>query len=381
MEGSSPPVPSSPLVRTRSSSSSEFGSRSSALRGIFRKRAESGDVPSRGLDVRALLLACHAGELVGKPSKVVIEGRSFSGLPLLPTKTLSRYASQFVASDAHVEAGTKELLAALERECFVLSVSSQTVVVLGDAIPLLCRFSEALTYFVHTLVADRYALLTAWSRKAYELADNDMATLVCNALSQPQLLDFLVTFVPHRAATEGAQLYRSDGVDSSILSEVARRKCTSMLAGLGRFLRPVLELPEAFEMDANHQINPMLSAGATANLERVCDGIVGLVTRSDGGFVLPPFLRHFLARAHEAAPGVPPQNLAMVVLVLRILSPAILSPEVRRNARENRAGLSLFSCAPRSALRHRERARVAIAASRVTHGQQGGAANMQRSPV
>ena len=90
-------------------------------------------------------------------------------------------------------------------------------------------------------------------------------------------------------------------------------------------LEPAISLPDAFELDDKRIRHASLASGNAKNIENVCDQIVAAFTNLPAT-LCPPLILHlnkFLREQDHSANS----NNALLLIVLRILTPAVISPE------------------------------------------------------
>ena len=81
---------------------------------------------------------------------------------------------------------------------------------------------RCMEYFRHLLVADEFKACRALGKCAFRSDDTDLLTCLVLALSEKELLSLLVLELELRPNDD---TFRSDGLDSMLVSEWARRNC------------------------------------------------------------------------------------------------------------------------------------------------------------
>ncbi len=208
-------------------------------------------------------------------------------------------------------------------ECFVGRVPKQPgsdkikIVASVDRLSSYLSFPGMCEFARSTLVQSDFALLHSLLKAAYRADDMDFPDLVVRVMSEVELLRFVLIVSKDR----GAESFRTDGLDTLLISRWAQRNCHVFLSFLPEALGSVFTLPDGFELDPGKVRHGALLAGNARNVETVCDAIIaGFVANASR---LPAFVVHLVRSLGTTGLGTD----AVSVLVLRILTPAIISPE------------------------------------------------------
>ena len=182
-------------------------------------------------------------------------------------KALAKFLSGF-----EISCDLESLVAQLVQEAFLVADKSEKrarFYILPDRVQPFTKFQPSLNYARAVLVSDNFSMLVSMARAAYRADDSDFSSIVVDLLSESELLDFLKIFISSRGDT-----MRTDGLDTLIYSDWARRNCKGMLMFLKDLLEPAISLPDAFELDEKRIRHASLAGGNTRNIENVCDQII-----------------------------------------------------------------------------------------------------------
>lgn len=169
-------------------------------------------------------------------------------------------------------------------------------------------------YVHHVLMEGHMMGMIELAKAAHTQDDTDLMSCVVRSAGERGVMQMMVEEMKKR--TE--QSMRIDGVDTSMMACWAQqqRQCKQMLQFLRDALEPCMVLPDAFELDVKKVRHEALLPGNIRNVEQVCDQVLQ-------GFLqcqMPPLLIHLCRHLHT-------EDALVDCLVLRILSPAIISPD------------------------------------------------------
>ncbi len=229
-----------------------------------------------------------------------------------------------------------ELVTNLEREGLLVSSSDSVRVVGADSLSM----AENVAVFrlwqsvAHT---DNFRVLEALLSTAYRNDRTSFAPAVLSLLSEEQLLQLVQRLVVKRLTdtTNSGELFRTDGSDTALLFEWAKRSCCEFVgAVLGPTVNHILQMAPAFEVDVKYLQYPYMRDGNLVHIRRLCEQLFSsLSDESDAiaRFKVPPLMQHFARcvnaetrRKFSSAAG---EIAVMAFAVLRMLSPAIIFPE------------------------------------------------------
>ena len=215
------------------------------------------------------------------------------------------------------------IVAQLVQEGFLvpdLSEKKARYFVIPDRTKPFAKFQPCLTYARNMLLTNDCELLVWMARMAYKNDDTEFSGVIVDLLSEAELLQFLKVCIAQRGDT-----FRTDGADTLVFGEWARRHCNGMLSFLRELLEPAIALPTAFELDETKIRHVSLKGGNLRNVENVCDKIVAAFIKISPEQCCPLVLHLIKVLREEDATSS--SNNAVLLLVLRILTPAVISPE------------------------------------------------------
>lgn len=111
------------------------------------------------LFIGTLLDAC-SGEIAGRPTKLVVEGKSYTGIPVVKLQRLQKWIKKSCG-----DADPEIVMQQLESELFFLPINKHQTCVVGGNSALFNRFPQSLEYFRSLLVADDFRMLQFILRK------------------------------------------------------------------------------------------------------------------------------------------------------------------------------------------------------------------------